>query len=292
MRTKVMLLISILLISLMFHACSSENETPDLLHSSGDGNEISGSGDHDQDESLQVYPDFSGYDAEFITSPVNDKVSAACITALGNSYLVIRQQDGTNDDVSYTPVCVFPHEKEKICNLSWAPDGSKISYLEKTENSGGGGQYCKVSIYDPAKTTKCNAKVYWWSSSPAPTVEWFPDSDRLLIASRPITIFTCSSGETVWVSQDKPASGAEYAPDEFAKSMETSLSPDGRHVAYELIGEKSVYLMLYDVETQGRCELGVLIMPIETSCAPEKPIWNDTSSVKWCGTIYRMQEKT
>lgn len=50
--------------------------------------------------------------------------------------------------------------------------------------------------------------------------------------------------------------------------------------------------MLYDVETQGRCELGVLIMPIETSCAPEKPIWNDTSSVKWCGTIYRMQEKT
>ena len=241
---------------------------------------------------MQVYPDFSGYDAEFITSPVNDKVSAACITAIGNSYLVIRQQDDTNDDVSYTPVCVFPHEKEKICNLSWAPDGSKISYLEKTENSGGGGQYCKVSVYDPANTIKSEAMVFWWDNLPAPTVEWFPDSDRLLIASSPIVIFSCSTGKSVWVSHDEPTWKDEYAADELDKCMEASLSPDGRHIAYELIGDKCIYLMLYDVETQKRCELGVLIMPIETSCAPEKPIWNDTSSVKWRDTIYRMQEKT
>lgn len=292
MRSRVVFLIAILLISLMFHACSSENETPDLLHSSGDGNEISGSGNHDQEESLQVYPDFSGYDAEFITSPVNDKVSAACITALENSYLVIRQQDDTNDDVSYTPVCVFPHEKEKICNLSWAPDGSKISYLEKTENSGGGGQYCKVSIYDPANTIKSETMVFWWDNLPAPTVEWFPDSDRLLIVSSPIVIFSCSTGKSIWVSHGEPTREDEYAADELDKCMEASLSPNGRHIAYELIGEKCIYLMLYDVETQERCELGILVMPIETSCSPQKPIWNSDSCVKWRGTIYRMQEKT
>jgi len=283
-----MLLIAILLTSLMLHACSNENEAPDLLHPSGDGIEISDSENRNQEEPLQVYPDFSDYDAEFITSPVNDKVSAACITALGNSYLVIRQQDNTNDDVSYTPVCVFLHEKEKMCNLSWAPDGSKISYLEKTENSGGGGQYCKVSVYDPANTIKSETMVFWWDNLPAPTVEWFPDSDRLLIASSPIVIFSCSTGKSVWVSHDEPTWKDEYAADELDKCMEASLSPDGRHIVYELIGDKCIYLMLYDVETQKRCELGVLIMPIETSCAPEKPIWNDTSSVKWRDTTYRL----
>ena len=283
-----MLLIAILLTSLMLHACSNENEAPDLLHPSGDGIEISDSENRNQEEPLQVYPDFSDYDAEFITSPVNDKVSAACITALGNSYLVIRQQDNTNDDVSYTPVCVFLHEKEKMCNLSWAPDGSKISYLEKTENSGGGGQYCKVSVYDPANTIKSETMVFWGDNLPAPTVEWFPDSDRLLIASSPIVIFSCSTGKSVWVSHDEPTWKDEYAADELDKCMEASLSPDGRHIAYELIGDKCIYLMLYDVETQKRCELGVLIMPIETSCAPEKPIWNDTSSVKWRDTTYRL----
>lgn len=288
MQSRVMLLIAILLTSLMLHACSNENEAPDLLHPSGDGIEISDSENRNQEEPLQVYPDFSDYDAEFITSPVNDKVSAACITALGNSYLVIRQQDNTNDDVSYTPVCVFLHEKEKMCNLSWAPDGSKISYLEKTENSGGGGQYCKVSVYDPANTIKSETMVFWWDNLPAPTVEWFPDSDRLLIASSPIVIFSCSTGKSVWVSHDEPTWKDEYAADELDKCMEASLSPDGRHIAYELIGDKCIYLMLYDVETQKRCELGVLIMPIETSCAPEKPIWNDTSSVKWRDTTYRL----
>ena len=283
-----MLLIAILLTSLMLHACSNENEAPDLLHPSGDGIEISDSENRNQEEPLQVYPDFSDYDAEFIASPVNDKVSAACITALGNSYLVIRQQDNTNDDVSYTPVCVFLHEKEKMCNLSWAPDGSKISYLEKTENSGGGGQYCKVSVYDPANTIKSETMVFWWDNLPAPTVEWFPDSDRLLIASSPIVIFSCSTGKSVWVSHDEPTWKDEYAADELDKCMEASLSPDGRHIAYELIGDKCIYLMLYDVETQKRCELGVLIMPIETSCAPEKPIWNNTSSVKWRDTTYRL----
>ncbi len=283
-----MLLIAILLTSLMLHACSNENEAPDLLHPSGDGIEISDSENRNQEEPLQVYPDFSDYDTEFITSPVNGKVSAACITALGNSYLVIRQQDNTNDDVSYTPVCVFLHEKEKMCNLSWAPDGSKISYLEKTENSGGGGQYCKVSVYDPANTIKSETMVFWWDNLPAPTVEWFPDSDRLLIASSPIVIFSCSTGKSVWVSHDEPTWKDEYAADELDKCMEASLSPDGRHIAYELIGDKCIYLMLYDVETQKRCELGVLIMPIETSCAPEKPIWNDTSSVKWRDTTYRL----
>ena len=283
-----MLLIAILLTSLMLHACSNENEAPDLLHPSGDGIEISDSENRNQEEPLQVYPDFSDYDAEFITSPVNDKVSAACITALGNSYLVIRQQDNTNDDVSYTPVCVFLHEKEKMCNLSWAPDGSKISYLEKTENSGGGGQYCKVSVYDPANTIKSETMVFWWDNLPAPTVEWFPDSDRLLIAGSPIVIFSCSTGKSVWVSHDEPTWKDEYAADELDKCMEASLSPDGRHIVYELIGDKCIYLMLYDVETQKRCELGVLIMPIETSCAPEKPIWNDTSSVKWRDTTYRL----
>lgn len=59
MRSRVVFLIAILLISLSFHACSSENETPDLLHSPGDGNEISDSGNHNQEEPLQVYPDFS-----------------------------------------------------------------------------------------------------------------------------------------------------------------------------------------------------------------------------------------
>lgn len=288
MQSRVMLLIAILLTSLMLHACSNENEAPDLLHPSGDGIEISDSENRNQEEPLQVYPDFSDYDAEFIASPVNDKVSAACITALGNSYLVIRQQDNTNDDVSYTPVCVFLHEKEKMCNLSWAPDGSKISYLEKTENSGGGGQYCKVSVYDPANTIKSETMVFWWDNLPAPTVEWFPDSDRLLIASSPIVIFSCSTGKSVWVSHDEPTWKDEYAADELDKCMEASLSPDGRHIAYELIGDKCIYLMLYDVETQKRCELGVLIMPIETSCAPEKPIWNDTSSVKWRDTTYRL----
>ena len=190
MQSRVMLLIAILLTSLMFHACSNGNEAPDLLHPSGDGIEISDSENRNQEEPLQVYPDFSDYDTEFITSPVNGKVSAACITALGNSYLVIRQQDNTNDDVSYTPVCVFLHEKEKMCNLSWAPDGSKISYLEKTENSGGGGQYCKVSVYDPANTIKSETMVFWWDNLPAPTVEWFPDSDRLLIASSPNVNFS------------------------------------------------------------------------------------------------------
>ena len=288
MQSRVMLLIAILLTSLMLHACSNENEAPDLLHPSGDGIEISDSENRNQEEPLQVYPDFSDYDAEFITSPVNDKVSAACITALGNSYLVIRQQDNTNDDVSYTPVCVFLHEKEKMCNLSWAPDGSKISYLEKTENSGGGGQYCKVSVYDPANTIKSETMVFWWDNLPAPTVEWFPDSDRLLIAGSPIVIFSCSTGKSVWVSHDEPTWKDEYAADELDKCMEASLSPDGRHIVYELIGDKCIYLMLYDVETQKRCELGVLIMPIETSCAPEKPIWNDTSSVKWRDTTYRL----
>lgn len=288
MRSRVMLLIAILLTSLMFHACSNGNEAPDLLHPSGDGIEISDSEKRNQEEPLQVCPDFSVYDTEFIASPVNGKVSAACITALGNSYLVIRQQDNTNDDVSYTPVCVFLHEKEKICNLSWSPDGSKISYLEKTENSSDGGQYCKVSVYDPANTIKSETMVFWWDNLPAPTVEWFPDSDRLLIASSPIVIFSCSTGKSVWVSHDEPTWKDEYAADELDKCMEASLSPDGRHIAYELIGDKCIYLMLYDVETQKRCELGVLIMPIETSCAPEKPIWNDTSSVKWRDTTYRL----
>ena len=56
--------------------------------------------------------------------------------------------------------------------------------------------------------------------------------------------------------------------------------------------DKDGIITPYDIDTQDRCDLSVLVMPVETSCSPQKPIWNNDFCVKWRGTIYRMQEKT
>ena len=39
-----------------------------------------------------------------------------------------------------------------------------------------------------------------------PTVEWFADSNRLLITSRPVVIYNCAEDSYTWVSQDTPTS--------------------------------------------------------------------------------------
>lgn len=286
MRKRLILFAFILLLaSLVLHSCTNEIKTPDLLPQSDNCMEVSDPENRGTNDEPQVPPDFSGYDAGFITSPANGEMAAACITANGNSYLVIRQQDNATGNVSYTPVCVYPNEEDKISNLKWSPDGVRIAFLEQ-ESSDGMGQYCKVSVFDPAKSIKCDARMFWLDETPSPTVEWFPDSDRLLIASRPVVIFTCSTGKSIWVSQDTPAQNEDFAADEIAKSMDASLSPGGHYIAYELIGDKCIYLMLYDVDTQKRCEWGKVATLHEMGVGSQKPVWVSDSSVKWYDKIY------
>ena len=134
------------------------------------------------------------------------------------------------------------HYREPI----WSPNGEIVQYLEAEECKGEGDYYDvrfhKRALDKGEEPIRCDVRVFGYEDMPAPTVEWFADSNRLLIASRPVVIYNCAEDSCIWISQDNPTpQESPYQSDKDARSMEASLSPDEKYIAYELIDDVDLH---------------------------------------------------
>ena len=121
-------------------------------------------------------------------------------------------------------------------------------------------------------------------------MEWFADSNRLLITSRPVVIYNCAEDSYTWVSQDTPTSpGPPFvSTDKDAKSMEASLSPDEKYIAYELIDDEGMNLMLYEIATGERTKIGFLRGHEYGRWERAKPQWVSETEIQWRDSSYTL----
>lgn len=281
-QNKYGLLFLLLMAALLLTACAEKENTNIPPHI--DPSQT------DQQPGPQQKPDFSVYEEEFLPNPTDENTAAACITDGGSSYLVLRQIEPENGEMTYSALVTLPNLKNGLDAPVWSPDGMRLAYLEE-ESSDGMGKYCWVAIYTLGGTSVKTGVLDWWEDlMPAPTKEWFSDSDRLLIASRPVVIYNCAEGSYIWVSQDTPTSpGPPFtSTDKDAKSMEASLSPDEKYIAYELIDDTGINLMLYEISTGERTGVGLIPSLGYGTADPHKPIWLSATELQWRGSTYRL----
>lgn len=281
-QNKYGLLFLLLMAALLLTACAGKENTNIPPHT--DPSQT------DQQPGPQQKPDFSVYEEEFLPSPTDENIAAACITDGGSSYLVLRQIEQETGEMTYSALVTLPNLKNGLGAPVWSPDGTRLAYLEE-ESSDGMGKYCWVAIYTLGGTSVKTGVLDWWEDlMPAPTKEWFSDSDRLLIASRPVVIYNCAEGSYIWVSQDTPTSpGSPFtSTDKDAKSMEASLSPDEKYIAYELIDDTGINLMLYEISTGERTGVGLIPSLGYGTADPHKPIWLSATELQWRGSTYRL----
>lgn len=287
-QNKYGLLCLLLMAALLLTACAGKENTNIPPHTDPSQTDQQPEPQPQPDPQPQE-PDFSAHEKEFIPSPADENIAAACITDGGSSYLVLRQIEQETGEMTYSALVTLPNLENGLGGLVWSPDGTRLAYLEE-ESSDGMGKYCWVAIYTLGGTSVKTGVLDWWEDlMPAPTKEWFSDSDRLLIASRPLTIYSCSAKDYILVSQDTLVSQDNpFATEENAKSMDATLSPDEKYVAYELITDGGIDLMLYETATGTRRVLTHHTMPFEMCVGSSKPIWLSTTEVQWWGSTYRL----
>ena len=70
--------------------------------------------------------------------------------------------------------------------------------------------------------------------------------------------------------------------------MEASLSPDEKYIAYELIDDEGMNLMLYEIATGARTKIGFL-RGHEYGCwEGVKPRWVSESEIQWRDSSYTL----
>ena len=218
----------------------------------------------------------------------------ACISCNGGSYLVYRRYtDPEAGEVVYGASVGYLHGENHYREPIWSPNGEIVQYLEAEECKGEGDYYDvrfhKRALDKGEEPIRCDVRVFGYEDMPAPTVEWFADSNRLLIASRPVVIYNCAEDSCIWISQDNPTpQESPYQSDKDAKSMEASLSPDEKYIAYELIDDGGMNLMLYEIATGARTKIGFLRGHEYGRWEGEKPQWVSATEIQWRDSSYTL----
>lgn len=218
----------------------------------------------------------------------------ACISCNGGSYLVYRRYtDPEAGEAVYGASVGYLHGENHYREPIWSPNGEIVQYLEAEECKGEGDYYDvrfhKRALDKGEEPIRCDVRVFGYEDMPAPTVEWFADSNRLLIASRPVVIYNCAEDSCIWISQDNPTpQESPYQSDKDAKSMEASLSPDEKYIAYELIDDEGMNLMLYEIATGARTKIGFLRGHEYGRWEGVKPRWVSESEIQWRDSSYTL----
>ena len=239
-------------------------------------------------------PDFSQFDDQFVTCPTDENLAVACISCNGGSYLVYRRYtDPEAGEAVYGASVGYLHGENHYREPIWSPNGEIVQYLEAEECEGEGDYYDvrfhKRALDKGEEPIRCGVRVFGYEDMPAPTVEWFADSNRLLIASRPVVIYNCAEDSCIWISQDNPTpQESPYQSDKDAKSMEASLSPDEKYIAYELIDDEGMNLMLYEIATGERTKIGFLRGHEYGRWEGEKPQWVSATEIQWRDSSYTL----
>ena len=239
-------------------------------------------------------PDFSQFDDQFVTCPIDENLAVACISCNGGSYLVYRRYtDPEAGEAVYGASVGYLHGENHDREPIWSPNGEIVQYLESEECEGEGDYYDvrfhKRALDKGEEPIRCGVRVFGYEDMPAPTVEWFADSNRLLITSRPVVIYNCAEDSCIWISQDNPTpQESPYQSDKDAKSMEASLSPDEKYIAYELIDDEGMNLMLYEIATGERTKIGFLRGHEYGRWEGEKPQWVSATEIQWRDSSYTL----
>ena len=239
-------------------------------------------------------PDFSQFDDQFVTCPIDENLAVACISCNGGSYLVYRRYtDPEAGEAVYGASVGYLHGENHYREPIWSPNGEIVQYLESEECEGEGDYYDvrfhKRALDKGEEPIRCGVRVFGYEDMPAPTVEWFADSNRLLITSRPVVIYNCAEDSCIWISQDNPTpQESPYQSDKDAKSMDASLSPDEKYIAYELIDDEGMNLMLYEIATGERTKIGFLRGHEYGRWEGEKPQWVSATEIQWRDSSYTL----
>ena len=239
-------------------------------------------------------PDFSQFDDQFVTCPTDENLAVACISCNGGSYLVYRRYtDPEAGEAVYGASVGYLHGENHYREPIWSPNGEIVQYLEAEECEGEGDYYDvrfhKRALDKGEEPIRCGVRVFGYEDMPAPTVEWFADSNRLLITSRPVVIYNCAEDSCIWISQDNPTpQESPYQSDKDAKSMDASLSPDEKYIAYELIDDGGMNLMLYEIATGERTKIGFLRGHEYGRWEGEKPQWVSETEIQWRDSSYTL----
>ena len=239
-------------------------------------------------------PDFSQFDDQFVTCPTDANLAVACVSYNGGSYLVYRRYtDPEAGEAVYGASVGYLHGENHYREPIWSPNGEIVQYLELEEDQGEGAYYDvrfhKRALDKGEEPIRCGVRVFGYEDMPAPTVEWFADSNRLLIASRPVVIYNCAEDSCTWISQDNPTpQESPYQSDKDARSMEASLSPDEKYIAYELIDDEGVNLMLYEIATGERTKIGFLRGHEYGRWEGVKPQWVSETEIQWRDSSYTL----
>lgn len=248
-------------------------------------------------------PDFSQFDDQFVTCPIDENLAVACISCNGGSYLMYRRY--TNPEAGeaiYGTSAGYLHGENHYREPIWSPDGEIVQYLELEEDQGEGAYYDvrfhKRALDKGEEPICCNVRVYreYYGTiqheyyGVTPNIQWFADSNRLLITSRPVVIYNCAEDSCIWISQDNPTpQESPYQSDKDAKSMEASLSPDEKYIAYELIDDEGMNLMLYEIATGERTKIGFLRSGHEYGrWERAKPQWVSETEIQWRDSSYTL----
>ena len=70
--------------------------------------------------------------------------------------------------------------------------------------------------------------------------------------------------------------------------MEASLSPDEKYIAYELIDDEGMNLMLYEIATGARTKIGFLRGHEYGRWEGAKPQWVSESEIQWRDSSYTL----
>lgn len=247
-----------------------------------------------QPEPQPQEPDFSQFDDQFVTCPTDANLAVACVSYNGGSYLVYRRYtDPEAGEAVYGASVGYLHGENHYREPIWSPNGEIVQYLEAEECEGEGDYYDvrfhKRALDKGEEPISCGVRVFGYEDMPAPSVEWFADSNRLLIASRPVVIYNCTEDSCIWISQDNPTpQESPYQSDKDAKSMEASLSPDEKYIAYELIDDEGMNLMLYEIATGARTKIGFLRGHEYGRWEGVKPQWVSETEIQWRDSSYTL----
>ncbi len=248
-------------------------------------------------------PDFSQFDDQFVTCPIDENLAVACISCNGGSYLVYRRYtDPEAGEAVYGASVGYLHGENHYREPIWSPNGEIVQYLEAEECEGEGDYYDvrfhKRALDKGEEPICCNVRVYreYYGTiqheyyGVTPNIQWFADSNRLLITSRPVVIYNCAEDSCIWISQDNPTpQESPYQSDKDAKSMEASLSPDEKYIAYELIDDEGMNLMLYEIATGERTKIGFLRSGHEYGrWERAKPQWVSETEIQWRDSSYTL----
>lgn len=70
--------------------------------------------------------------------------------------------------------------------------------------------------------------------------------------------------------------------------MDASLSPDEKYIAYELIDDEGMNLMLYEIATGERTKIGFLRGHEYGRWEGEKPQWVSETEIQWRDSSYTL----